>query len=188
MALISFSRVYLGVHTLPDVLAGIGEALVLLLVFQKLLPWFWQNQKRTAQFCGALVLLALLSAVYFLCKPYPLHYDAAGMLLTDPKTMITFSGVGAASGFALGLFLEQRFINFTTEVPVKTRLCRLVFGVLVYLPLYAAGSRFMPRILGGSWGGFCFNFLIWAFTLAGYPFFFNKIKLLGADDVKTIAS
>lgn len=188
LALISFSRVYLGVHTLPDVLAGIGEALVLLLIFQKLLPWFWQDRKRTALFSGALVLLALLSAVYFLCKPYPLHYDAAGQLLTDPKTMITFSGVGATCGFALGLFLEQRLIRFTTEVPAKTKLCRLIVGVVVYLPLYAAGYYFMPRILGGRWGGFCFNFLIWAFTLAGYPFFFNKSKLLGADYVKTTAA
>lgn len=180
LALIGFSRVYLGVHTLLDVLAGIGEAVILLLVFQKLIPWFWNDKKRAAQVSAAILTVALLSAVYFLVKPYPLHFDASGQLLTDPKTMITFSGVGAASGFALGLFLERSFVNFTTDVPMRAKLFRLIIGVLIYLPLYATGNHWMSVILGGYWGGFFFNFALWAFTLAGYPYFFNKLKILGA--------
>lgn len=181
LALISFSRVYMGVHTLPDVLAGIGEAIVLILLFQKLTPWFWQDNKRTIQVCAGIFVIAMLSAVYFVVKPYPLHFDAAGQLLTDPRTMITFSGVGAASGFALGMYLEQRFVNFTTNVSAKTKLFRLVIGVLVYLPLSIAGNRWMPYILGEGWGGFCFNLLVWSFTLAGYPYFFQKLRILGGN-------
>ena len=180
LALIGFSRVYLGVHTLLDVLAGIGEAVILLLVFRKLIPWFWNDRKRTTQVCAAILAAALLSTVYFLVKPYPLHYDAAGQLLTDPKTMITFSGVGAASGFALGMFLERRFVDFTTDVPARAKLYRLLIGVLIYLPLYAAGNHLMPQILGGYWGGYFFNLALWTFTLAGYPYFFNKLRILGA--------
>ena len=180
LALIGFSRVYLGVHTLLDVLAGISEAVILLLVFQKLIPWFWDDQKRTAQACVIIFAAALFSAVYFLIKPYPLHYDVAGQLLTDPKTMITFSGVGAASGFALGMFLERRFVDFTTNVPARVKLYRLFIGVLIYLPLYAVGNHLMSQILGGYWGGYFFNLILWTFTLAGYPYFFNKLTLLGA--------
>ena len=180
LALIGCSRVYLGVHTLLDVLAGIGEAVILLWIFQKLIPWFWNDPKRTAQVCAAIFAAALLSAVYFLVKPYPLHFDAVGQLITDPKTMITFSGVGAASGFALGMFLERRFVDFNTNVPAKVKMFRLLIGVLIYLPLYAAGNRWMPQILGGYWGGYVFNFALWTFTLAGYPYFFHKLTILGA--------
>lgn len=180
LALIGFSRVYLGVHTLLDVLAGIGEAVILLLIFWKLIPWFWNDEKRTVRVCAVIFAVAVLSAVYFLVKPYPMHYDEYGHLLTDPKTMITFSGVGAAMGFALGMFLERRFINFTTDVTVKTKVFRLIIGVLVYLPLYAAGNYWMPQILGGYLGGCLFNLVLWTFTLAGYPYFFNKLTILGA--------
>lgn len=181
LALISFSRVYLGVHTLPDVLAGVGEAIALLLLFRKLIPWFWQDKKRTLQVCAVIFFVAMLSAVYFVVKPYPLHYDAAGQLLTDPETMITFSGVGAASGFALGMYLEQRFVKFTTDISAKTKLFRLVVGIIIYLPLSIAGNRWMPYILGEGWGGFCFNLLVWSFTLAGYPYFFQKLRILGGN-------
>lgn len=181
VALIAFSRVYLGVHTMLDVLVGIAEAVLLLAVFHKLVNWFWEDKKRTALLSVGLIVLAILSAVYFLLKPYPLHYDESGKLLTDPQTMITLSGVGATIGFAIGMFLERRFIRFTTDVPKKSKLFRLVVGIIVYIPIYCAGNILMPKIIGGLWGGFLFNIVLWTFSLAGYPYFFNKISVLGGE-------
>ena len=37
----------------------------------------------------------------------------------------------------------------------------------------------MVRIIGGIWNGFFFNIILWIFTLAGYPFLFNKLPALG---------
>ncbi len=182
LLLIGFSRVYLGVHTLLDVIAGIAEAALLLLLFRKLLKWFWNSEKRTTLVSACLVIIACLSAAYFFVKPYPLHYGADGQLLTDPKTMITLSGVGATVGFALGLFLERKYIRFSTDVPWKVRLARLIVGIILYLPLYYYGSTMMSKIVGGLAAGFIFNLVLWTFTLAGYPFLFRKISVLGGKN------
>lgn len=181
LVLIGISRIYLGVHTAADVLAGIGEAVLLLIVFRRLLLWFWGNPRRTRQICVCLGAAALFSASYIWLKPYPLHYDAAGSLVTDPKQMITFSGVGAAVGFALGLFLEQRFVQFTTQVSRRAKILRLLVGICLYLPIYTMGHHWTSYLLDGHAAGFLFQVLLWLFTLAGYPYFFNKLTILGAS-------
>ena len=179
LILIGFSRVYLGVHTLLDVLAGVLEAAVLLWLFSRLINWFWDDAKRTAFVSAALVVIAMASAVYFFMKPYPLHFDTSGKLLTDPKNMITLSGVGATIGFAAGLYLERRFIRFSTAVPPKVKITRLIVGIIVYLPLYYFGTTLMSMIVSSLLFGLIFNIILWLFTLAGYPLLFKKIKALG---------
>lgn len=179
MILIGFSRVYLGVHTSLDVIVGILESIILLMIFTKLIPWFWNDRKHTSLLSAGLIVFAASSALYFSFKPYPMHYDSFGNLLTNPKDMITFTGVGATIGFAIGLFLEKRFINFSTDISAKHKLFRLLIGVILYLPFYYIGNKFMVKIVGGIWNGFFFNIILWTFTLAGYPFLFNRLSILG---------
>ncbi|MCR4557893.1 MAG: hypothetical protein K5779_08735 [Saccharofermentans sp.] len=71
-------------------------------------------------------------AAYAALKPYPADFDAEGKLLVDGAKMAndTFKSVGWCEAFLIGWILERRFVRFTTEVPVTTKLIRLVLGVL----------------------------------------------------------
>ncbi|MCI2049763.1 MAG: phosphatase PAP2 family protein [Lachnospiraceae bacterium] len=137
IALIMFSRLYVGVHTPQDVLVACGIALFMLWVSGKLLQWL---DKEPANYLRLLILSIVLftvMALYASLKPYPMDY-ADGVLLVDPKKLALdgFNAGGRVLGFGIGLFLEHRYVNFTTETGTAERLGRFLCGGIVYAFIY----------------------------------------------------
>ena len=60
--------------------------------------------------------------------------EYAGKLLVDGAKMAadTYKGVGWCIGFLAGWVLEKRQIGFSTDVPMMTRITRLVTGLFGY--------------------------------------------------------
>ena len=85
VALVAFSRIFLGVHTPQDILAGaIGGLLVMWLIL-KLMKWLDKHPEKDVFVLCIGTGLALLVAAYAAVKSYPMDYDAAGkLLLTAP--------------------------------------------------------------------------------------------------------
>jgi membrane-associated phospholipid phosphatase len=80
IALIMFSRLYVGVHTPQDVLVACGIALFMLWVSGKLLQWL---DKEPANYLRLLILSIVLftvMALYASLKPYPMDYADASSL------------------------------------------------------------------------------------------------------------
>ena len=145
VALVAFSRIFLGVHTPQDILVGIGAGILVMWLTGILMSWVETHpEKDWIVVCVGIGLTAAL-AVYAAVKPYPEDYDANGKLIVDGAKMAndTFKAVGWVVAFLTGWVLERRFVGFSTEVSVQKKLMRAVSGLLGF---YAVSLILMPWI------------------------------------------
>jgi len=145
LALVAFSRIYLGVHAPQDILVGAAAGLLVMGLTARLIRWIDARPGRDLPVMCAGIAIAAAVAVYAAVKPYPADYDAAGKLLVDGAKMAndTYKGVGWCVGFLAGWVLERRWVGFSTDVPLTTRLTRLTIGLLGY---YAVSLILMPLL------------------------------------------
>ena len=78
------------------------------------------------KFVGIAISVAV--AVFAAFKSYPVDYDEAGKLLVDGAKMAkdTYKWVGWCVGFLIVWFLEKRYVNFSTNIPLMTRITTLL--------------------------------------------------------------
>ena len=147
VALIAFSRNFLGVHTPQDILVGAGAGLLVMWLTTKLIAWVEARPGKDILVMCVGIGLSAAVAVFAAVKPYPADYDEAGKLLVDGAKMAndTYKGVGWCIGFLLGWVLERRYIGFSTDVPMMTRVTRLTTGLLGY---YAVSLILIPLLKG----------------------------------------
>ena len=143
VALVAFSRLYLGVHTIQDVLVGVAAGLLVMGLTSRLMAWIEAHPEKDWMVVCVGVALSVLVAVYAALKPYPEHKDAAGKLIVDGKKMVndTYKAIGWTTAFLTGWILERHFIGFSTAVPVQTKLLRGAAGMLGF---YAVSLILMP--------------------------------------------
>ena len=111
----------------------------------KLIAWVDQNPGKDILVMCVGIAVAVAVAVFAAVKPYPVDYDEAGKLLVDGAKMAndTYKGVGWCIGFLAGWILEKRYVRFSTDIPMMTRITRLVIGLLSY---YAVSLILIPLL------------------------------------------
>lgn len=121
--LVGISRVYLGVHFIGDVLLGWGIGIVTILAFMYL-----ENPARRflSRYRQDYLLLGLVAIGFVMTL-------IASFLPEPPNDNFGALG-GLTMGLALGLVLENRFVNFTVE-PHDGKRWRLVLRVIIGLVL-----------------------------------------------------
>ena len=131
IALVMFSRMYLGCHTPKDVLVSFAITFIISLVVS--LVYDNLNSSLVTDLTVMLFTL-ILSAGLFV---YSYQLVAAGVT-TDVLAMDGFKAAGAGMGFGIGWFIEKRFIRFT---PKNSRfgiqVLKLVLGLGVTVALKA---------------------------------------------------
>lgn len=134
VALIAFSRIFLGVHTPQDVLVGACAGLLVMWGTSRLMQWIALHPEKDALVVAAGIGLGVAVALFAGLKSYPADYNAEGKLIVDGAKMAndTFKGVGYSSAFLIGWLLERRFVGFSTDVPLPVKLARAVIGLLGY--------------------------------------------------------
>ena len=145
VALIALSRNFLGVHTPQDILVGVGAGLLVMWLTVKLTAWVEGHPGKDILVMCVGIAISVAVAVFAAVKSYPTDYDASGNLLVDGAKMAndTYKGVGWCIGFLAGWVLEARYINFSTDVPMITRVTRLTTGLLSY---YAVSLILLPLV------------------------------------------
>ena len=113
VVLVPMSRIYLAVHTLEDVLAGVALAIAVFFLFR----WFFaQVEKRPA-----LLWFSLLPP--FMSLATALLTGATGDALSDPIK------AGALSiGVTVGLWIERKYICFEAKAPLPVQIGKAVIG------------------------------------------------------------
>ena len=145
VVLIALSRNFLGVHTPQDILVGAGAGLLVMWMTGKLIAWVDKNPGKDIMVAFIGIAAAVAVAVFAAVKSYPTDYNEAGELLVDGAKMAndTFKGIGWCVGFLIGWILEKRYVGFSTDIPVMTRITRLTIGLLSY---YAVSLILLPLL------------------------------------------
>lgn len=175
--LIGFSRNYVGVHTPQDVLVSGALGIFLLWATARLLAWVEAKEGRDLWFLLGCAAVVVISIVYFSVKPYPMDY-VDGTLLVDPAKMRLdgYGNSGSLLGFALGWFLERRYVRFSTDVDATRKLARFLPGGLVFLLLFQSLGSVLVRLLPAAIARVTLGVALMLFLTWLYPAIFTALE------------
>ena len=133
IAIIAFSRIYVGVHTVPDLIAAFILTLIILFFISRLYALLEERPNLDIAIASCGIVLCCILMFYAMTKSYPMDVDAAGRLLVDPAiaSLDTFTLSGIITGFLVSWVGERRLINFSTDGTAESKILRLVSGVII---------------------------------------------------------
>ena len=174
--LIGFSRNYLGVHTPQDVIVGMIES-ILVVVIAKAVHERIEGNEKTQDILVVVGLVFTAGAlVYITQKPYPMDY-VDGVLLVDPQSMMddSFKAAGAFVGLLIGNYLDRHYIHYeipygATNLPI---LSCIGAGIMITWKTYFATAIVIP-LLGKHWGHFVARFIMVIFATTLWPLVIRK--------------
>ena len=140
IAAVMLSRMYLGCHTPKDVLVGFGVTIVISGIVSAV-----YDNLNSSTLTDVLVMLLIfaLSAGLF---GYSYYVVKAG-LTTDVLAMDGFKAAGAGAGFAIGWFVEKRYIRFN---PKNSRVWLQILKVVIGLAGALAFKSGLKLLLGNT--------------------------------------
>ena len=154
IAAVMFSRIYLGVHFVLDVLVGLAIGLLTLWIWVRyldsILRWGSQLGERTLMAAGI-----LMPAILLLAAPA----DATGY---PGEIAATIAGV--ALGTNIGLYFETKFVRFSEAGSLVQRLVRYVLGLVIVVIVWAGLREVFGQVDAGHTVSIALRFIRYALT------------------------
>ena len=178
VALIGFSRNFLGVHTPQDVLAGILEGALVIWLAGALLTWLEasdEGQSKVIAFGAAILTVIYLAFVTL--KRYPVSSEAGTAAPMD-MLLDAYEAAGLFLAVIVGWRLERRYVGFSVEGSALEKIIRFVVGGAIAVALRYPVAGFLGTFIGELGGDFLKSFLPVLFGIAVWPAAFPFIGRL----------
>lgn len=164
--LIGFSRMYLGCHTLKDVVVSMLLTILVSVVVWKFQGILLDNEQYTGRIACVLMVLSLAAATYALMLYH-------GGIIEKAYAVDCCKAAGAGLGFAVGFYIERKKICFDTHMEsaagqVKKLIAGLAAAVVLQeLSGFILGSSVLAKMAE------YFILVLWVLVI--YPFIFQRI-------------
>ena len=174
--LVSFSRMYLGVHTPADVGVSLLIGSILVFAFYPLMQRALKKDRLMYVLMGTMILCALAFVLYAGLTDFPVD-ENYNNILSGRKN--SYSLLGALVGFAIAYPIEKKHIRFATEGSLLVQIVKVLLGLAGLLSV-KEGLKALFSAMEMTWMGmhairYCavvlFAALVWPLT---FPFW-NRI-------------
>ena len=167
--LTAFSRNYLGVHTLQDVLMAMLLGGAVVFGISKLFEYLSAYKENENIFLAGGIALSILALIYISIKPYPREM-LNGELLVDPELMMKdgFGCIGRFAALCSSRYAEKKWVKYSSSLSLKTAVLGIIGSVITMLIITFGGSL-MEGIFGMHWGAFIKNFTMMTFIIVIWP-------------------
>jgi len=127
--LVAFSRIYLGVHTLKDVVVSLAITFLLIFIIVRIFTTDVESTKRELIIPIIIILYALaliiVSAIMY-----------ANGIIEKSYIADCMKAAGAGIGFAVGMFIERVYIDFSVKTKSAIwQAIKFIIGIIVVLGL-----------------------------------------------------
>ena len=172
IALVGFSRMYLGVHTPLDVVVSLLVALGIILLLR---PVF-ESEESFKKYMSYVVIGSVILSIGFLVYVISLWPDNT----LDPhnyqsglKNACTL--LGCTAGLVVVHFVDSKYINFDTKAKWYAQLLKLAIGLGIILAIKSGLSAPLTALFGNEYVARAVRyFLIVVFAGAVWPLTFKK--------------
>ncbi len=183
IALVSFSRMYLGVHTPLDVVVSLLIALALVLLLR---PWFETDEKFDKAY-PIIVSVSVIFSTAFLM--YVLFLDTAALEINLKNYTQAYESACTLLGCTVGLvivwFVDTSYTRFETKAPWYAQLIKLAIGFGVVMLIKAGLKDPLINLFNNAYVARIVRyFLVVVFAGAVWPIsfkFFSKMKVAPLD-------
>lgn len=157
LVLVSLSRVYLGVHYLQDVVAGVALGAIILLLYRFVMKWTYDKLVRVHEVVkgAAFVLLSIL-------------------LLAIKADVMIATLMGLFAGIGVGFLMEPHFAEFKVGHYWYFKILRVVSGTLVLLGIWQGLEWILPMTISFTWFEY---FIIGVWISVGAPWMFVQMRI-----------
>ena len=185
IGLTMFSRLYVGVHTPQDVLAGLllGAIATTITVFAA--RFVDRHPNSDWVIVAVTVVLCAVLLPYIRFKQYPMDY-VDGKLLVDPVKMTVdgFKDPGRLFGVVLGWFIERRWIRFKIDGTPSQKTMRCLVGALLFIFYWVVIIEPLGKAIGIGIVHFFLQASAPLLFMTVYPLIFSSIERKQAKPVQ----
>lgn len=146
LLLVSFSRMYLGVHTPKDVAVSFVIAIILLLVLYPVFEKMDERPKMMYLMFGGMTILGIAYLLFVTLYPFPADVDSEN-LASGTKNAYTL--LGATLGVLVAFYVDRKHTNFSTKAPLLGQVLKVVIGLALTLAVKAGAKPVLNLLLNG---------------------------------------
>ena len=145
IAIVAFSRLYLGVHYPSDVLFSLVAGSVLVFALFPIFEHSDEDPKPVFLTVGALTLAGVALLLFERLYPFPADVDADKL---DNAAKNAWTLIGSGLGMLLSMYVDRRYVNFGTRAVWWAQVLKVVLGLGIVLGLRFGLKPLLAAVFG----------------------------------------